>query len=72
MIKEGKITIGSVHFGVHPQNLGTLLNAVPGTSPPRALNSGGWSRAQKSAFSPSFLSNSLIGGLKIILRNTAL
>lgn len=40
-----------------PKHLGSLLNAASGTSPPGDLNSGGWGRAQKSAFLLSFLSS---------------
>lgn len=70
MVKEGKIF--SEHFGVHLKHLESFLNAVSGISPPRDLNSGGWGRAQESAFPPHFLNNYLIASLKTNLRNTAL
>lgn len=36
------MTVCRVHFSVHPEHLGGLLNAASGTSPPRNLNSGVW------------------------------
>ena len=55
MVKEEKIL--SVHFGVHLKHLESFLNAVSGISLPKDLNSGGWGRAQESAFPPYFLNN---------------
>lgn len=39
--KEEKITVCSVHFGVHLKHLENLLNVTSGTSLPRDLNTGG-------------------------------
>ena len=69
---EGKISICSIHFGVHPKHLEDLLNVTSGTSPPRELNTEGWDEAQESAFSPGYLIKSHKGSLKTTLGTIAL